>query len=76
MRSQFLPRRRNATLQIALLHLQLLLDAADATALYPRRDVEVCPQPRVLLQLVFVVRFYPVDASVAVGEVGHARISL
>ena len=61
---------------VVFLHLGLLLDGVDVVGLDARIHVEIRAKARVLLEPVFVVGLYPVDASIFVGEPRHGAVHL
>ena len=63
--------RGHPRLGVIRLHAGLALEAGDLADVRPGGDVEVRPQPGVLLQPVLVVGLQPVDLPVLEGEKGH-----
>ena len=71
-----LPGSGNLRLKVNALHQRLFLDEADPVGLYAGRDIEVGPQPGVLLQPVFIHGFDPVDPAVPEGEIRRGAVNL
>ena len=66
----------DAALGVVTLHLRFLLEGVDAVELHSGLHIEVGAQACIALKPAFVVRLYPVDASVFPCKIAHGAVHL